>query len=673
MPEQRSPETSPTRGRTFALAGAIAAAAALAYGRTFQAPLIFDDASSISGNPTLRHLAAAVWPPAGATVSGRPVLNLSLALDYAVSGTAVWSYHATNLLIHVLAGLTLFGIVRRTLGRRAAASAPQVAFCAALLWTLHPLLTESVTYVVQRAESLMGLFYLLTLYGVIRGAASEGPGGRRWYALSLCACLAGMGTKEVMATAPLVVLLYDRTFLAGSFAGAWRRRRWVYCGLFATWVFLLALVLSGHGRAGTAGFGSGVSSASYARIQFPAIVHYLGLSLWPHPLVFDYGARIAPGAASVALSALLVAGLLAATAWAVLKRPALGFLGAAFFLVLAPSSSVIAVATEAMAEHRMYLALIPVVVLFVLGVHRGFAKAALPICLILASALCWATLRRNEVYLSEEGMWRDVVAKNPGNDRAHGNLGDVLEGQGRIEEALAERLEALRLAPGSAAAHNNLGETLALIPGRRGEAIAQFEEALRLNPAYAEADNNLGNALDAEGRTADAVTRFEAALGLRPDFPAAHGNLGNALAKLPGRLDDAVAQYREALRLDPEYATAHNNLGIALAREPGKLDEAISEFNEALRIKPDFVMAHASLGNALARVPGRQGEAAAQYEEALRLRPDIAAIHVNLALVLLEMPGRTGDAATHLRAALKLQPGNDTARQILSRIGGDSP
>ena len=195
MPEQRSPETSPTRGRTFALAGAIAAAAGLAYGRTFRAPLIFDDASSISGNPTLRHLAAAVWPPAGATVSGRPVLNLSLALDYAVSGTAVWSYHATNLLIHVLAGLTLFGIVRRTLGRRAAASAPQVAFCAALLWTLHPLLTESVTYVVQRAESLMGLFYLLTLYGVIRGAASEGPGGRRWYALSLCACLAGMGTK----------------------------------------------------------------------------------------------------------------------------------------------------------------------------------------------------------------------------------------------------------------------------------------------------------------------------------------------------------------------------------------------------------------------------------------------------------------------------------------------
>ena len=673
MPAQPPPKETPTPVRALALAGVIAAAAVLAYGRTFQAPLIFDDTASIAGNPTLRHLAAAFRPPAGATVSGRPVLNLSLALDYAVSGTSVWSYHATNLLIHVLTGLTLFGIVRRTLLRRDGASAQAVAFCAALLWTLHPLLTESVTYLIQRAESLMGLFYLLTLYGVIRGAGPEGAGSRRWYALSIGACLLGMGTKEVMATAPLVVFLYDRTFIAGSFSEAWRRRGRFYCGLAATWAFLLVLVLASHGREGTAGFGSGVSWVSYALIQLPAVVHYLKLSIWPHPLVFDYGTVIAPSVSQVAPSALLVAGLLAATVWALLRRTALGFLGAAFLLILAPSSSVIPVATEAMAEHRMYLALIPVVVLLVVGIHRWLGRAAVPTCLVLAAALCWATLRRNEAYLSEEGMWRDVVARMPGNDRAHGNLGDVLEGEGRIDEAMAERLEALRLAPDSAAAHNNLGGTLAAIPGRTSEAIREFEEALRLNPAYAEADNNLGAALDAEGRTAEAVPRFEAALNLKPEFAAAHGNFGNALARLPGRLDDAIAQYKEALRLDPYYATVHNNLGLALAREPGRLDEAIAELGEALRLKPDFVMAHANLGNALARVPGRRDEAAAQYEAALKLRPDIAAIHVNLALVLMEMPGRTADAATHLRAALKLQPGNDTARQALARIGEGTP
>jgi tetratricopeptide (TPR) repeat protein len=655
----------------FAGAALLAAAAIAAYSRTFSAPLLFDDVTSIADNPSLRHLAGAFWAPAGTTVSGRPVLNLSLAFDYAVSGTAVWSYHATNLAIHILAGLALFGIVRRTLATTDEKSAVGVAFASALLWSLHPLLTESVTYIIQRAESLMGLFYLLTLYCLIRGAGTDGAGRRLWYTCSIVACLLGMGTKEVMATAPLAVLLYDRTFLAGSFSEAWRRRRWLYAGLAATWLFLVLLVLSTHGRAGTAGLGSGVSWASYALTQFPAIVHYLRLALWPHPLVFDYGTPVAPSLSQVAPSALLVACLMAATLWALVRKPAIGFLGAAFFIILAPSSSVIPVATEAMAEHRMYLPLIPLVVLLVVGIHRWLGRAAAPVCLVLAAGLCWATYQRNGNYSSEEAIWSDAVAKLPGNDRARSNLGDALEAEGRIDEAVAQREEALRLAPESATVHNNLGETLVGIPGRLDEAISQFEEALSLRPDYAEADNNLGNALDAEGRTPEAVARFEAAIRLKPDFAAAHGNLGNALAKIPGRLDEAIAQYKEALRLNPDYATAHNNLGLALSKAPGRLDEAVAEYEAAIRLKPDFVLAHANLGNALAKVPGRQEDAVAQFEAALRLRPDFAAVHVNLAVVLLGMPNRGDDAVTHLKAALRLQPGNEMARQILARLVRD--
>ena len=160
-----------------------------AYGRTFSVPLVFDDLFSIAHNATIRHWSTALRPPLESTSSGRPILNLSLALNYALSGTAVWSYHALNLLIHVLAGLTLFGIVRRTLLGWSALSLTRlatsfaekrvgdnalhptiVAFCAALLWSLHPLQTEAVTYIVQRAESLMGLFYLLTIYCFVRFA-----------------------------------------------------------------------------------------------------------------------------------------------------------------------------------------------------------------------------------------------------------------------------------------------------------------------------------------------------------------------------------------------------------------------------------------------------------------------------------------------------------------------
>ena len=160
----------------------------LAYHNSFTSPFIYDDELSILTNPTIRHLWP-IWqvlsPPhrGGFTVEGRPIINLSLAINYALGGYDVWGYHALNLTIHVLAGLTLYGVVRRTLHRprlreRFGATANGLALATAVLWTVHPLQTASVTYIIQRAESLMGLFYLLTLYGFIRGVESQRP--RPW-------------------------------------------------------------------------------------------------------------------------------------------------------------------------------------------------------------------------------------------------------------------------------------------------------------------------------------------------------------------------------------------------------------------------------------------------------------------------------------------------------------
>ncbi len=308
----------------LAAAGVIAAAAIAAYSQTFSVPFHFDDQFAIAENATIRHWSTALWPPPNTTASGRPMLNLSLALNYALSGQAVWSYHALNLVIHVLAGLTLFAVVRRTLAPQVAApAAARIAFAAALLWSLHPLQTEAVTYLVQRAESMMGLFYLLTLYCYLRAAAARSAGRRVWGALAIGSCLLGMATKEVMVSAPLIVLFYDRTFLAGSFREAVRRRGWLLAGLAATWTLLPFLVLATQGRSGTSGFGSGISFARYGLTQFPAIGHYLRLSFWPHPLVFDYGTRWVAGLAAVWPSALIVSGLIGATAWAGRKDPSL--------------------------------------------------------------------------------------------------------------------------------------------------------------------------------------------------------------------------------------------------------------------------------------------------------------------------------------------------------------
>jgi tetratricopeptide (TPR) repeat protein len=713
MPVQSSParpsdfNARPGRGVDWPglAGGAILVVATLAvYSRTFPVPLLFDDAAAITNNSSIHHWSTALLPPIDSTAGGRPVLNLSLAFNYAISGTAVWSYHLVNLAIHILAGLVLFGILRRTVAPRAGASATVIACSAAALWALHPIQTESVTYIAQRAESLMGLFYLLTLYCFIRGTEAAGRPSP-WFSLSVTACLLGMGTKEVMVSAPLMVFFYDSIFIAGSFPEAGRRRGRVYAALGATWLLLFFLVLSTHGRAGTSGFGIGVSWWDYALTQFPAILHYLKLVFWPHPLVFDYGTNWVTNRWTVLPAAVAVLGLALASAWAFFRTTpwvrSVGFAGVWFFAILAPTSLVPGNRQTA-AEHRMYLALIPVIALLVIQIYQRLGRAARPACVILALGFFGVTCLRNEEYRSGLDLWADTVADCPENPYAHINLGCELENspgrrpeaiaqfraalalkpddaeahndlgcalgiEGRTAEAIAELQAALRLKPGYAEAHNNLGNALEKLPGGLTAAIAQFQEAIRLKPDDAEAHNNLGNALEkVSGRLNDAVAQYEAALRLNPGFATAHNNLGNALGKVPGRLNDAIAQYEEALRLAPDYPEADYNLGNTLNAAARPLD-AIPRYEAALRLRPDYVEAQVNLANTL-RAGGRTAEAISHYQAALRLRPDFAAAHFNLALALLDTPDQMDEAVRQLEATLRLQPGNEAARQILAKI-----
>lgn len=657
IPGPGTPRGEAADWAALALPAILVAAAVAAYGRTLSVPFLFDDVPSIADNPTIRHLSGAFWPPADSTVGGRPVLNLSLAFDYAVSGTGVWSYHATNVAIHTLAGLALYGVARRTLAALGSRSATAVAFSAALLWVVHPLQTESVTYVIQRAESLMALFYLLTLYAFIRAAGSAGRAARAWSAACVGACLLGMATKEVMVSAPLIVLLYDRTFASGSFREALGRRAALYGCLAATWPVLALLVLSTHGRGGTVGFASGVSWWGYALAQFPALVHYLRLCVWPRPLIFDYGHVPAPPSLATALDAAVVIGLLGATAWALVRRPALGFLGACFFAILAPSSSVVPVATEVMAEHRMYLPLAAATVLAAVAMDRWIGRLLVAATLALAAALLAATWQRNGAYRSALSLWSDVAAKAPGNDRAQFNLGCALVAQsGRLQEAAARFEEAIRLNPNYVEAHYNLGKALKAL-GRTREAIAQFEEALRLNSDVADAHFSLASALQEDpSRLDDAVAQFQQGLRLKPDVAEAHMSLGAALQRTSGRLNDAVAQYEEAIRLNPGLAEAHFRLGTALQALPGRLGDAVSQYEEAIRLRPDFADAHYNLGCILVAEPGRTADAIAQYDEALRLKPGMAEAHCNLGYALAKVPGRLPEAIAQYEEALRLRP-----------------
>ena len=607
----------------------------LAYQNSFTGSFVFDDAPTIRDNPTIRHLWPlwqALTPPhtGGTTVEGRPVISLSFAINYAINGLRVWGYHAVNLAIHIAAGLVLFGIARRTLlqpplRQRFGMAAEPLALVIALIWVVHPLQTESVSYIVQRVESLMGLFYLLTLYCVIHGAESDSP--KLWYVLSVASCLLGMASKEVMVSAPLIVLLYDRTFLGGSFAEAWRRRWRLYLALAATWVLLAYLVVTAGTRGGTVGIGTGVAWQSYALTQLQAIPHYLRLSLWPHPLVFDYGTGLVSGFTEVLSGALIVTVMLLGTLVALRRWPSVGFLGVWFFAILAPTSSVVPVASQTIAEHRMYLPLAAVIAMVVVGAF-AFGKRVLRDrqgvvlgCVASATVVTlfsFFTIQRNRDYHSALTIWQDTVAKRPDSPRAHSNLGIALRERRRLPEAISQYEQALRLQPDYAEAHYNLGIALLQL-GQPQAAIEHWEQAVRIKPDLAEAHYNLGNALLQAGRAQEAISHLEQALRVKPDLAEAHHTLAVALEQT-GQIQQAIQHYEQALRINPDYAEAYNGLGNASLRA-GRLHEAIEHYEQALRIQPNLADAHYNLALALEQA-GQVQQAIQHYEQALRINPD---------------------------------------------------
>jgi tetratricopeptide (TPR) repeat protein len=571
----------------------VLAAGVVAYHDCLHNEFVFDDLLYIVENRAIQ----SGWPPREIlTQSTRPVVMLSFAVNHALGGLDPWGYRLLNVGIHLAAALLLYGVVRRSLGKAAKAAAQPAAGersagpreaaqgpgwkraaawaagIVAMLWVAHPLQTQSVSYVWQRCESLMGMFYLLTLYCVIRSDAS--PRALGWSAAAVISCALGMASKEVMVTAPVVVLLYDRAFLAGSWKEVARRRRGLYAGLAGTWLLLPILMARAATRTGIwkatwiAGY-ENLSPASYLLTQASVILHYLRLAIWPDRLCLDYRS-VWPVASSVAEAwpaLLAVGGLLLLTAWAWGRRPALGFVGVWFFLILAPTSSLVPL-EDLVFEHRMYLPLAAVIALPVIaGValldrlrwrRRWLQVGAGALALGLVIVLAAVTAQRNLDYRSSLSIWRDTVAKAPNNPRAHHGLALALEERGRSQEAIAEFQQALRIRPNYSEAHNSLGLALSA-RGRLEEAMDHFREALRIHPGLAPAHNNLGIALDRRGRFEEAIAHYGEALRIDPLSPDVHGNLGIALER-SGRTQEAIAQYREALRSDPDFEPAREGL-----------------------------------------------------------------------------------------------------------------
>jgi cytochrome c-type biogenesis protein CcmH/NrfG len=573
----------------------LAGAGLAAHAAAWDAQFIFDDIPAIKQNASilsLSHWREVLWPPIdGSGVSGRPLVNLSLALNYAWGEFDPRGYHAFNLGAHILVAGLLYAVICACLRRVLAGSADcerssrWLAFAAALLWVVHPLQTESVAMIIQRTEILGSLFYLLTLWLLVRGFEADSQ--RAWHAGAVLACLAGAAAKEIVFTAPMVALLIDRAFWSGSWAAAWRRHWRLYVGLVATWGLLAWIVWKMGGTRGeAAGFGTGaVPWWAYFLRQWDAITAYLKLCVWPHPLIVDYGCDVIWDIQAVAGQGVLLFSLGLVALFGVVRNRRWAVPLAAFFLILGPTSSVMPLPAQTMAEHRMYLPLAGVLVLLVLGAWRLVGRGAGIRLIFVVAPLALLSAQRSFMYCSPWRIWEQAVRERPTNLRGHFQLAEAYFDLGHFSDAATFHRKVLAVYPELAGSWSGLGN-IAFRQRDFPEAIRCYERAIRNDARNYDAMSNLGAALFAVGRREEGLAQLRALVDRAPGFANGHFHLGTALL-LSGQLDAARLAYETAIRLSPTLAEAQHNLGVVFI-QMGETSKAERAFEEALRLKPDY-------------------------------------------------------------------------------------
>lgn len=609
------------------------AAGYLVYSNTFRNALVLDDLNSIIRNEGIRRLwplSAALNPPKGPiSFWTRPIVNVSLAWDYAHSGENLVSYRRTNMTIHLLCGWILYLLLSRVLrpadpeekpawlGDFFRDGAQPAAFMAALLWMVHPLNTAAVNYLSQRAELLMSLFLFAMLF-CLRRASDAGPRWAwLWQAAAVGSCWLGMGSKETMLVAPILALLFDRIFLAGSWREVFRNRWWVhgaFC-LTALWPISRHLTYSPHVTPELLTPGM---RWHYLLTQCWGLARMIRLAFWPRPLVFFYGMGLITSPLTVLPQALLLAALAGATVWALFRYPRAGFAGAFFFGVLAPSSTFVPILGQPVAEHRMYAPLAALLALVAAGAFQAVARTRkkedvtlfLVVGLVVAAGFGVGAHRRNADYRDPLVLWQDTVRKIPGSPEPHNDFANALREAGRPAEAVQQYREALRLKPDYMNAHNNLGTLLAEL-GRFAEAEPHLREALRLKPASPQLEINLGMVYLDMGRPEDARRHLESALAALPGHPQAIAQLGHALVDM-GRGDEALERLRSALADRPADPELNNTIGVLLCRL-GRPSEAVEPLRAAAAAAvPARGRIRFNLGRALFEA-GRLDEAEAEF------------------------------------------------------------
>ena len=624
------------RRHTLALLLLIAVGVAI-YSNSLRGSFVFDDLPNIVNNPAVHaeSLSPHVLLTAafGSPLHGRPLANLSFALNYYWNGLDVTSYHVVNIVIHIANAMLVYAIalmlMRRTDQRSDHADLTLVllALFAALVFVAHPVQTQSVTYIVQRMNSLAVLFYLAALLLYLKGRMRQDVVRRgACWAGALLAWLLALCCKENAATLPLLILLYEWYFHWIFNLG--QLRRYALPLTAALLVFaLVGLVYTGFQP--WAQLQEGYLTRDFTldqrlMTQPRVVVGYLGVLLLPLQSQLNLTPHVVTSTSllqplTTLPSLLLLTGLLGVAIWFARQWPLASFCVLWFFLHLAIESTIFPL--EMAYQHRLYLPLVGVVILLAACVLRPAydrsPSVTIAVAVVLISCLALGSYRRNQLFDNPLNVWSDVVQKSPGDYRAYYNRA-----------------------------------TWFAVLNEHQHAVDDYTACIRLREDHAVALANRAVSYQALEQPDFALQDFSQAIKLAPNNPSTHMNLANLLAR-QDRFDEAMAAYAEALRLEPEYAAAYFNRGIVRLRANQFIPAAL-DFTRAIEIDPTYVEAWYSRG--LCAMQLRQTEGAVNdFSQAIQLRSDYLDAYIRRATVLGRM-GQLFAARRDLGAAIKLSP-----------------
>ena len=639
---------------TVLLALLLVAATIAAYQKIWHAGFIWDDDVYVINNPLLTAADGLkrIWFSLDSPSQYFPLVYTSFRIEHALWGLNPVGYHWVNLLLHAANAFILWRLL--TLLRVPG------AWLAAGLFALHPVQVESVAWITERKNVLMGFFFLLALVAWVKFVAGKHRGELKFYLLALLCYALALSAKTTACTLPVALLLIS----------------WLKRGKIASerWFQVIPFVLIGIGMGivsiwwerfhqGTQGELFALSSSQRIVVASHAFWFYLGKLVWPVHLAFSYPRWPLPaghwqdyiwlGAIVVLIGVILVARRflgrsleVALLFFAATLSPVLGFIMLYTFRY------------SFVADHYQYLACIGPLTLGAAAIAtalRPLGRARNFVFPILAAGLLGAlgflTWRQAGAYLNEETLWRATLAVNPSSWMAHNNLGIQLLHSGRGDEAIAQFEEALRLDPNYAEGHYNLANAL-MRGGRLDEARAHYERALQLIPRYAGAHGNFAMLLLQLGQYDEAIAHMKEAIKIDPSSAGRRTRLAETLLRL-GRSDEANAEFEAALAIDPKSIETHYKIALSLLRA-GRTSEALAHLQRMVEINPNNAAAHNNYGNILAEL-GQEEEALGQFNQALALDPRNAETHYNLANALLGRH-RLEEAIAQYQTALEIRP-----------------